>query len=171
MSDSNRLTILSNNEIDQLFSIPYFTPQEQESYFTLEPDERDIMLTLGSTQSRVIFILQLGYFKAKQAFFPIDIHRFRQDISYISRMYDLDLTRSQTGFGQKAKLNHQTHILNLYGYKKFTRQCKRTLLNISVNFTKITVDPKNIFEELTTFLKDTFKKKKSLHKLAQDLFP
>ena len=64
-----RLTILSNFEIEHLYKIPSFNREEMAFYFTLDDSEEIEMKTLKSLESRVYFILQLGYFKYKSMFF------------------------------------------------------------------------------------------------------
>ena len=70
MSDfRNRLTILLEAERDELYALPIFAEEERAVYFALEDDENQEMESLKSLDSRVHFILQLGYFKAKFIFF------------------------------------------------------------------------------------------------------
>ena len=61
-----RLRILSDDEIDALYGRPRFTQEERNEYFTLSAQERATLGQLHSLKSRVFFILQLGYFKARR---------------------------------------------------------------------------------------------------------
>lgn len=110
MIDNKRLTILSKDEITALFEKPNFTKEERDFYFALDEGEYKIMLSFGSILSRMFFILQLGYFKAKQGFFTLDLNSVQEDLSYIARTYFLGKKIFLTETGQRARLNHQAHI-------------------------------------------------------------
>jgi hypothetical protein len=64
-----RLYILENREIDDLYGLPRFTPDERQLYFTLTAAEQAVCRRFRSLPSQLSFILQLGYFKAKHLFF------------------------------------------------------------------------------------------------------
>jgi len=64
-----RLKILTNNEIQELYGLPHFFQDGREKYFYLNPLEMEELNNLRSKSSKVYFILQLGYFKAKKMFF------------------------------------------------------------------------------------------------------
>ena len=72
-----RLRILSDPEIEALYGQPRFTPDEQAEYFSLSLEEKLLAETLHSFKSRIFFILQLGYFKARRQFFHHTGIRFR----------------------------------------------------------------------------------------------
>ena len=65
MNDQNkRLNILTAKEIQALYGIPQFTPEERITYFTLDPLEEEQLKNIRYINAAVYFILQLGYFKA-----------------------------------------------------------------------------------------------------------
>ncbi len=65
----DRITILEDAEIEELYGRPRFTHDERVHYFALTPEERAVADGHYSLVSRVLFILQAGYFKAKTLFF------------------------------------------------------------------------------------------------------
>ena len=60
----DRITILEDAEIEELYGRPRFTHDERVHYFALTPEERAVADGHYSMASRVLFILQAGYFKA-----------------------------------------------------------------------------------------------------------
>lgn len=56
------LTILSNTEIKFYYNPKTFAPDEQLYYFTLEEHEENIINNIGTTTSKIYFILLLGLF-------------------------------------------------------------------------------------------------------------
>ena len=60
----DRITILEDAEIEELYGRPRFTYDERVHYFALTPEEHTVADGHYSLASRVLFILQAGYFKA-----------------------------------------------------------------------------------------------------------
>ena len=82
-----RLRILSQTEIETLYGRPRFTQDEQIEYFTLSPAEKELLRGLRAEHTQCYFILQLGYFKAKQMFFTFGFHEVKEDVEYILEQY------------------------------------------------------------------------------------
>src|SRR5712691_11799170 len=59
-----RLQILGAEELEALYGLPRFTPEERQEYFALSPPDLAALAPLHSLQSRLYGILQLGYFRA-----------------------------------------------------------------------------------------------------------
>ena len=68
-SDSRRLSILTVQEVDDLYGLPRFTEDDRRLYFDLSPAERELVDGVFTTSVAVHLVLQLGYFKAKRQFF------------------------------------------------------------------------------------------------------
>ena len=81
------LQILSDQEVDELFLLPEFIDTERIYYFTLDPKEEAVMQELIYTHSKVHFILQLGYFKAKFRLFNFSITDVKEDLLYVMHRY------------------------------------------------------------------------------------
>ena len=80
-----RLTILTNSEINKLYKIPEFNNEQRSFYFFLSDLEKKEMEFFRSIESRIHFILQLGYFKCKGIFFKISFSENQEDVNYIVR--------------------------------------------------------------------------------------
>ncbi len=100
-----RLKILSGSETKELYGIPTFSHEERARYFSLDPLENNELDYYRSSQTKISFILQLGYFKAKKMFF----------------VFDLGFGRVGTNIGAKAVLERVCgHIKNMaftYGFE------------------------------------------------------
>ena len=69
MEITKRIQLLTDAEISDLYDRPEFTLNERELFFTLSLLEQQALDRYHTTRLRVYFILQLGYFRAKQQFF------------------------------------------------------------------------------------------------------
>jgi hypothetical protein len=88
---TRRLAILTANEIDGLYARPIFTVEERHEYFELTPPEQVALSQLRTPISQTYFILQLGYFKARQHFFRFTLEDVEADLRYIQIRYFGDL--------------------------------------------------------------------------------
>lgn len=117
-----RIHLLSDTEIEDLYALPKFSANEQELYFTLNKSEQTALDRYTKIKTRVYFILQLGYFKAKQQFFNFDFENAQHDTRFILTTYfrsrtDLTLagciSRNYTSTQKQA-------ILSLFNYRDWS---------------------------------------------------
>ncbi|HHT3876015.1 TPA: DUF4158 domain-containing protein [Enterobacter hormaechei] len=87
MENIKRIQLLSNAEVEELYSRPEFNVHEQRLYFTLTQSERDALTQFSNTKTRIFFILQLGYFKARQQFFSFLLEDVSNDVQFIANVY------------------------------------------------------------------------------------
>ncbi|MCI0459139.1 MAG: Tn3 family transposase [Gemmataceae bacterium] len=112
-----RVVILGHEEIAALYGRPCFTPQEREEYFTLSLHEKAALGQLHSHKSKLFFILQLGYFKARQMFFPFDLRDVAEDAAYVRQKYFLRFEDADPGIAEGTRLKQQRLILGLCKYR------------------------------------------------------
>jgi Domain of unknown function (DUF4158) len=82
-----RLRILGAEELDALYGRPRFTPEERQEYFTRSPPEKTALEQFHSLTSRLYYLLQLGYFKARQLFFVFNLRDVEEDVRYLQDRY------------------------------------------------------------------------------------
>ena len=110
-----RLRILSDDEIEAIYGIPRFTHEERIEYFSLSPSEKAMLEQLHSIKSRIYFILQLGYFKARHLFFAFGIREVYEDD--IQKQYFPDFQLTVFKVTKITRLNQQYLILSLCNYQ------------------------------------------------------
>ena len=87
-NSERRLSILTSSERKLIYDLPKFITQERKIYFDLEKIEENIIHNqLNGINSKVYFILQLGYFKASYRFFKFNFDEAVEDIEYIFEKY------------------------------------------------------------------------------------
>jgi Domain of unknown function (DUF4158) len=82
-----RLIILNRDEIEALYGRPRFTQEERGEYFSLSPAEQAALEQLRFINAKIYFILQLGYFKARNMFFVFEPQEAGEDIEFIRERY------------------------------------------------------------------------------------
>ena len=80
---AKRLYLLDAAEVAALYDQPHFTDEERAYYFALTPTETTLMQTFADGAVQAFFVLQLGYFKAKQRFFSVKLADVFSDLIFI----------------------------------------------------------------------------------------
>lgn len=124
MEKIERIQLLSNTEVEELYARPEFNPHEQALYFSLTPAERALLEGFRNTQTRIHFILQMGYFKAKQQFFTFSLDEVRSDVQYIVATYYSNADAAQfTGtLSREYARKQRQEILSLFEYRNWSPQ-------------------------------------------------
>lgn len=86
-TEQKRLKILDDDEFKAIYGRPSFTHEDRCHYFSLSQPVKELLQRLLSIKSKAYFVLQLGYFKAKQLFFTFDLHEVEDDLQYILKQH------------------------------------------------------------------------------------
>ena len=122
LENNKRIHLLSSTEVEALYARPEFNTHEQRLYFTPNQVERTALAQFSNTKTRIYFILQLGYFKAKQQFFNFSLDEVSNDVQFIVRTYYSEsILISFTGRISRdyVRIQRQT-ILSLFSYRNWT---------------------------------------------------
>ena len=149
---AQRLEILTPDEIEELYGVPNFTDKERSVYFCLDDDEKKHMKLCGSIESRVHFILQLGYFKCRSLFFNITFAQMRDDVSYIMQQYFPHMKTPQVMLKDLTQMKNQTKILRLLGFKWFDKKVYEILEHQAEASLKICANARYVMDDLLNIL-------------------
>ena len=150
---STHIKILSKKEIGQFDYPPVFTGEDRKKYFSIPAWAKDVLKKLRSNTGKIGFILQLGYFKASNKFFPIK--RFNdKDINYVINILGLSLFKlSPNQYSNKLSSRHQKIILVSLGYEKYTSAIRLKLEEEGFILCSKHLKPRLIFLSLIDFIK------------------
>jgi hypothetical protein len=126
-----RLVILGQEEMDALYGRPRFTQEERDEYFTLSAQEKAALGQLHSLKSKVFFVLQLGYFKARRMFFVFGLKDAEEDTTYVREKYFPTFDDADPEIAEGTRLKQQRLILGLCKYRNADAVIRRTLEVIS----------------------------------------
>jgi len=117
-ADLRRLSILTAQEIDDLYGLPRFTQDDRRLYFDLSASEHESVKAVHTTTAAVHLVLQLGYFKAKRQFFVYARDEVLDHLRHILRCYfpERDLTTVKP-LSKPTRLEQQKIILKLFSYR------------------------------------------------------
>lgn len=115
------LVILSATERTLFDEPPKLTAKDRSLYFLLTNDILKIVKGLRSPETKVGFVLQLGYFRSNAKFYKTDQFK-KSDIEFVSKLLDLDHNLINLSYYQKKiSIEHQNKILKILGWKSFSK--------------------------------------------------
>lgn len=79
---NSRIQILTSDEIDELYRRPAFNQTEREEFFSLDTRALEHIRKMEKLESRVHFILLMGYFRSKPVIPQFHLKDVRQDVRY-----------------------------------------------------------------------------------------
>jgi TnpA family transposase len=150
----DRLKILEDEEIEELYGRPQFNHDERIHFFSLSPEERTLADGHYTLTNRVRFILQLGYFKARTLFFVFAFDEVRVDVRHILDHHCAD-SRATGDFGPVVKQTRhaqQKKILELYGSHACGSRERATLMARAAQVVRISAKPVFVFRSLLQHL-------------------
>ena len=121
MTNLKRIYLLSEAEIADLYARPIFNQNEQQLYFDLNRGELDLLSQFGTIKTKVHFILQIAYFKAKNQFFTFTFDDVRADVEFVLAKFFKKADAVFQGSITRKRINQQKQIiLNLFEYQDWS---------------------------------------------------
>lgn len=151
MSSSQRLHILPEEDIEALYARPKFNDEERIHFLSLPPE---ILTSLKikdrngkNTSTKLYFILQYGYFKAKHQFFKFSYEQAKKDITFVMRNYlSQDILPHQLPT-RKVQRQTKNSILKFMKFTDDTEKSDQLILKKVGTLAKTTQKPVEIFNE------------------------
>ena len=147
-----RLKILSADEIDALYARPRFTQEERDEYFALSTQEKATLGQLHSLKSKMFFILQLGYFKARRMFFVFALNDAPEDAAHVRAKYFSAFADVDPEIAERTRLKQQKLILDLCKYRNADTVIRKTLQARALQAAAVCGKPIYVFQELMHYL-------------------
>lgn len=121
MTNIKRIYLLSEAEIIDLYIRPDFNNGERKLYFTINERELHSLNQYSNIKTRIYFILQLGYFKAKHQFFKFKFEDVRADVEYIlSKFFKGAETKLSGKISRNYIKQQKNNILQLFAYQDWS---------------------------------------------------
>jgi len=152
--DSNeRLTILSAAEKTALYGIPGFDDFQRIEFFAMTESERSLGLQRRGILKQVYCLLQIGYFKAKQAFFQFTLDEVPpEDVAFLLQRYFPGKTLTVGPLSTKEYYVQRREIVTLFGYRLWADNDLPTLRDKAKLLARTDVTPTFLLAELMVFL-------------------
>lgn len=150
---SDRLQILSPEEYELLWGLPRFSQADRDLFFALNRHEEQALAGLRTSRTKLHFLLQLGYFRARQRFFHFDADTVRGDMEYLSARYLDGATATDFQISKHTRRHHLRLILELFGYRMIDQRTRLTLEERALAAARISSRPAYVLRDLTDYLR------------------
>ena len=155
MATKNKLlTILSEAEQFALYGLPDFDDGQRLEYLALSEAELALSYCRTGLHAQVYCVLQIGYFKAKHAFFRFAWDEVQEDCVFVlTRHFDgqifepCDITKHEY-YAQRAM------IVELFGYRPWSTEFLPQLTQQAAQIVRRDVTPGFVVAELIAYLNE-----------------
>lgn len=148
---NRRLTILSEAEKTALYGLPVFDDFQRIEFFAMTDAERALALQRRGIVKQVYCLLQIGYFKAKQAFFQFTLEEVPpEDVAFLLQRYFPDQMFTAEPLLTSEYYVQRNKIVELFGYRLCSDDNMPTLLNKATLLARADVAPTFLLAELVS---------------------
>lgn len=154
LTKSERLNILSGQEQFALYGLPDFDDSQRMEYLIFTEQEMALAFAQRSVHAQVHCALQIGYFKAKQAFFQFSWDEVKDDCAFILTRYFNDLAFVPVPITKHEYYAQRGLIVDLFGYRLWAADFLPALVERATQVVSRDVTPSFILVELIAYLND-----------------
>ena len=119
MAFEERVQILSTAEQDEFYGPPIFTISDQRFFFALNDKERSVANSLRHRAQRCMFVVLLGYFKAKPVVLSLSFGQVKHDLKYVYQTVLPGPGFRPFNLSQKESDRIYQRIFQLCGYQRW----------------------------------------------------
>ncbi len=153
-SKSERLAVLSDVEQFALYGLPDFDDGQRLDYLSLSEQELTLACSRPSLHAQAYCALQIGYFKAKHAFFQFTWADAQDDCAFVLTRYF-----SAQAFAPQTITKHEHYaqramIAQLFSYRPWTAHFLPQLMQQAAQIVRRDVTPGFIVAELIAHLNE-----------------
>ena len=121
-TQSERLTILSEAEQFALYGLPDFDDAQRLDYLSLSEAELALASRRPIPTAQAYCVLQIGYFKAKHAFFRFTWDAVQDDGAFVLTRYFNDQVVELTPITKHEHYTQRTLIAELFAYRLWSAE-------------------------------------------------
>jgi TnpA family transposase len=149
---SERLSVLSDAEQEALYGVPNFDEGQQLEYLALSEAELTLATSRPGQHAQVHCILQIGYFKAKRAFFAFDWDEVAEDCAFVTSRYFQDQAVALLPISKHERYVQRDGITALAGYQSWSSASLPWLASRAAQLVRRDVTPGFVAMELVAAL-------------------
>ena len=150
---SKRLTILTEAEKIALYGLPDFDDFQRIEYFAMTDAEHALAFARKGLAAQLHCLLQLGYFKAKNAFFNFSLNDApTEDMEFLIQRYFPGQTLRNQQVSDNDRYLPRKEIAALFGFRLWSDENLPVLRNKAILLARTDVSPTFLLAELMVFL-------------------
>ena len=154
VSKNKLLTILSDVEQFALYGLPDFDDRQRLNYLSLSEQELALASGRPGLHAQTYCCLQIGYFKAKHAFFGFSRDDAEDDLAFVLTRYFNGQTFEPSTITKHEHYTQRTMITELFGYRLWSADFLPQLMQQAGRIVRRDVAPGFIVAELIAYLNE-----------------
>jgi TnpA family transposase len=151
---NNRLTILSDAERYALYGLPDFDDGQRLEYLTLSPQELALASSRVGLHVQIYFTLQIGYFKAKNAFFSFTWEEVREDTEFALLRYFNGQIFEPLAITKHEHYTQRAMISRFFGFQLWSAGFLEQLKQQAASIVTRDISPGFVAAELIIYLNE-----------------
>jgi hypothetical protein len=151
---SKRLTLLSDAEQFALYGLPDFDDGQQLEYLSLSEAELALACSRPGLHTQVYCVLQIGYFKAKHAFFHFAWSDVEADCAFVLTRYFIGQGFEPHTITKHEHFAQRVLIAERFGYRLWSADFLPSLAQQAAQIVRRDVTPGFIVAELIAYLNE-----------------
>ena len=151
---SKRLTLLSDAEQFALYGLPDFDDGQQLEYLSLSEAELALACSRPGLHAQVYCVLQIGYFKAKRAFFHFAWSDVEDDCAFVLTRYFIGQVFEPHPITKHERFAQRVLIAERFGYRLWSADFLPLLVQQAAQIVRRDVTPGFIVAELIAYLNE-----------------
>ena len=151
---SERLTILSEAEQFALYGLPDFDDRQRLDYLSLSESELRLASRRPNLCAKAYCALQIGYFKAKHAFFRFTWDEVQEDCAFVLTRYFNDQAFEPHAITKHEYYTQRALIAELFGYRLWSAEFFPPLAQQFAQIVRRDVTPGFVVAELIVYLNE-----------------
>ena len=152
-NQGKRISILSLPEAREFYSVPKFTADERDYFFTFTDEELKFAKRLNKTPNRIHFLLMLGYFRVKKVCLIYGWKNIEADYHYIVDRYFPHANKHNKNIDRDTRNRLYNVIFGLKKYNRCDQNIQNTLLSDLTERAAIYIDETQLFKDAIHLLK------------------
>nr|WP_286203500.1 DUF4158 domain-containing protein [Pseudoalteromonas sp. NBT06-2] len=144
--------MLTSSEINELYALPNFSRTDREDYFSLDSETQKLVNELRRLETRVYFILLLGYFRSRPIIFNFSFNDVVADLDYVRSKHfnGKDMVLADLSRTTKTKLVKK--LIKHVGFSIYQSKLNKAPLIERLNdVVKINLEPRYVFDECIAY--------------------
>jgi len=149
---SERLAVLSAAEHFALYGLPDFDEGQRLEYLSLSEAELALASSRPGLHSQVYCVLQVGYFKAKHAFFRFSWAEVEEDCAFVMSRYFNGQVFEPSAITRHEHFTQRTLIAELFAYRLWSADFLPELTRQVARIVRRDATPSFVVTELIAYL-------------------
>ncbi|MFT6286530.1 MAG: TnpA family transposase [Alcanivorax sp.] len=153
MAIQDRVLVLTEAEQAAFYGPPNFTANDQRYFFALNDKERSIAKKFLVRNQRCMFVVLLGYFKAKPVVLRPGFHSVKTDLQYVAQKVFPGAGHRPFNLSQKENVRIYHRIFELCNYQRWNPNLhEKELIFYLDTQAKLWSEPRCLFDAAVEYL-------------------